>query len=235
MKERLRVAYFVFEPHALSNDGFADGAAISYLKDQIAPEMGVDIEFIGPIPFSRLMYNFENGKYDAILLLAKNPDRAALFNYPSNPYGYMESSLLLRKKTVVNTLTSPEQLVDYRIGYAQKAWMTPFMHKLSHQLDLVSAKYATEINFRKLSNGRLDAVYSPDRWSLLYAAKRHGISAKSLLKVPGPAVGYYTVFSKSVPHRLVAAYEEALKSAQKRLPYNQHLQDFVQHQQQLAE
>jgi len=224
--QRLRVAYFIFEPHVMVVDGSCCGAAIDYFTNQIAPEMGVEVDIVGPVPFGRLLSEFEAEKYDAVLLLAKNEEREAQFVYPAEPFGYMESALIANRE-FNGTLTEAGQLAGWKIGYAQKAWMSPFMRNPKLDLDLVSARYATEINFRKLNEGRLDAVYSPDRWSLVYAAARHDLKAEKILSVPGLPVGYYTVFSRRVSPDVVRSYERALRNAQARLPYEKSVELFI--------
>lgn len=196
------------------------GAAVEYLRDRIAPKMAEPVVFEGPIPFARLLYEFQGGKYDAVLLLAKNPERAKLFIYPEIPFGKMESALLVKKGFARVPLKSPKDLEGVIIGYTNKAWRAPFMRDPSLQFEMVSAQYATEINFRKFNEGRLDAVYNPDRIALLYGAKRQkALRSHKLITVPGPAVGFYTVFSPYVPKAVVRKYEEALLQAQEEIPY----------------
>lgn len=216
----LRVGFFTLEPHAMVIDEKAGGAAVEYLRDFIAPKMEEPVVFEGPIPFARLLFDFRGGKHDAVLLLAKNPERAKQFSYPEVPFGQMESALLVNKGFKNTPLTSPKDLEGVLIGYTNKAWRAPFMRDSSLQFDMVAAQYATEINFRKFNEGRLGAVYNPDRIALLYRSMRHKqLRSHRIIPVPGPAVGFYTVFSPYTPKTVIRKYEEALRQVLAETPY----------------
>lgn len=223
-----KVGFFVFEPHAMLIDGQQDGAAVTYLRDYIAPEMGIEVDFEGPVSFTRLLFDFSHGAYDAVLLLAKNPERARDFVYPSQPYGFMESSLLVPKDFPHETLTSPSQLKGLVIGYARKAWRTPFMRDKSLKFDMITTRYSTDTNFHKLDEGRVDCIYSPDKNALLYGLKTHVVERPcKLLVVPGPKVGFYTVFHPSVSFEIVRRYEKALSKVQALHSYESLVEEYL--------
>jgi polar amino acid transport system substrate-binding protein len=51
------------------------GASVEYREKYIAPKLGVKTEWVGPFPMLRLLKSLEDGEIDAIIVMAKNPDR----------------------------------------------------------------------------------------------------------------------------------------------------------------
>jgi hypothetical protein len=212
----------------MATEGKLRGAAVDYLVDYIAPEMEESIELAGPIPFSRLMMEFGEGKFDAILLLAATPERAKVSQYPRRPFGFMESALLVERGFPVETLQAPQDIAGLLIGYAQDAWITPFLRDKSVHFSFVSSFYATEINFRKFNEARISAVYNPDRIALLYRLSHFGrLREHRLVRVPGKPEGFYTVFSPNVPKYVISQYEKALEKVRQTTPYSQIVQKYM--------
>ncbi len=204
------------------------GAAVEYLRDYIAPEMGLPVKFVGPVPFARLLHNFQEGEYDAVLLLAKNIARDRLFVYPKEPYGVMESALLVDKGFVPDNVLSPEELKGMVIGYTNKAWRTPSLRRSYLRFDMVSATSATIINFRKFNEGRIDAIYNPDKYALLYRMlKTKLVRPCKVVPIVDSTVGFYMVFHPSVPKRIVRSYEKALSKVKTRLPYSSVIDHYL--------
>lgn len=226
--QAFKVGFFVLEPHAMLIDGQPGGCAVEYLRDHIASEMGAEFEFEGPLPFTRLLFDFKEGAYDAVLLLAKNSEREHQFMYPSEQFGHMESTLLVPKGFPLGGLRSPEDLNGLVVGYAKRAWRSPFMRHNSISFDLVTTVYATDTNFDKFDNYRLDAVYNPDKNALLYRLKRHSLKRPyKLIPVPGNRVGFYTVFHPSTPKQVMSRYEKALRVVQKKFPYENLVRKYI--------
>jgi len=223
------VGFFILEPHAMVVSGEVSGAAVEYLRDHIAPEMGESVEFVGPLPFPRLLEEFQEGRYDALLLLSRTPERAKIFSYPSTPYAVMVSGLLAPKGSLPDPVTSAAQLKGLRIGYTP-AMRPGFMRDPSLAFDMVNAPSATLINFRKYREGRIDAVFNPDRNALLYRLRRtKGLKPSSVVTIAGTAEGMYTVFHPKLPRRFLEKYEKALEKVQQDLPYQLLLQQYMAH------
>ena len=214
------VGYFLFEPHAMPGDRGPTGAAVEYFRDHIAPEMGIDVEFVGPVPFARLLRNFRDGEYDAVLLLVKNRERDALFVYPAEPFGEMVSALLVDVTKLPDNVTSSESLRGLVIGYTEKAWRPPSMRRPWMRFEMVASTSATIINFRKFDQGRIDAVYSPDRNALEYRKNQvRVLRPGKIVSIADTTVGFYTVFHPGVDPAIVRVYEGALEKVRSRLPY----------------
>lgn len=203
----------------MMENGRVTGAAVEYLRDHIAPEMGEPVEFVGPLPFPRLLEEFQEGRYDALLLISRSPERAGRFVYPRDPYTVLVSGLLVPAGSLPDPVTSATQLRGLRIGYT--AAMRPgFMHDPSLTYDMVNAPSATRINFRKYREGRIDAVFNPDRNALVYRLHRtKGLKPSAVVTIAGTAEGMYTVFHPKLPRRYVESYEKALDKVRRKLPY----------------
>ena len=222
------VGYFLFEPHAMVQNGQPAGAAVDYFRDYIAPEMGLDVEFVGPVPFARLLENFREGEYDAVLLLAKNRVREGQYVYPAEPFGEMQSALLVNVKQLPDNVTSPESLRGMVIGYTEKAWRPPLMRRPWLKFDMVISTSATIINFRKFDQGRIDAVYSPDKNALLYRKNRVRIRRPcKVVTIDGTDVGFYTVFHLGVDPAIVRVYEKALEKVRRKTPYSALVEKYL--------
>ena len=186
------------------------------------------MEFVGPVPFARLLENFRGGEYDAVLLLAKNRARAERYVYPAEPFGEMKSALLVDMTELPDNVTSPEKLRGMVIGYTEKAWRPPVMHQPWLKFDMVISQSATIINFRKFDQGRIDAVYSPDKNALLYRKNRVRIRRPcKVVTIDGTEEGFYTVFHPGVDAAIVRVYEKALEKVRRRITYSELVEKYL--------
>lgn len=223
------VGFFLFEPHAMVQDGKPGGAAVEYFRDNIFPEMGLsDLQLVGPVPIARLLLNFRAGEYDAVLLLAKKPSRERRFLYPKQPFGSMASALLVGTGVLSDRVHSPEELRGLVIGYTESAWRAKPMYKPYLRFDMVSATSATALNFRKFNENRIDAIYSPDKYALLYRIGEMKMSRPcKVVPFEGTAEPFYTVFRPGVDKAIVRKYEKALKKVQARLSYESVVEKYL--------
>lgn len=227
-RDDLVVGFFAFEPHAMRGEsGEPSGAAVEYLSKHIAPHMDASVLIQGPIPFSRLMFRFEEGWYDAVLLLARTRERQGRFVYPPEPFGFMRPALLVRSGALAGGLTRPEQVDGMRIGFVQGAWIVPFLRRSKARFDLIAGGYATEKNLRKFVQGRVDGVFSPDRASIVYGAGKAGVERFRVVDVPGEKVGLFTVFHPDVPDAVVRDYARALERARSQVDYEAVLDGYL--------
>jgi ABC-type amino acid transport substrate-binding protein len=93
--EPLRVGYFRFPPHAMFENGKDIGSAIDYFKLVNANMKLGDVRFMF-LPNARLLNYLETGEIDIGLVFAKNPERAARFKYPVEPFGSMVMAVALK-------------------------------------------------------------------------------------------------------------------------------------------
>lgn len=197
--EAVKIGYFKLPPHSFQEGGVHKGAAVDYFNTHIAPAMGVTFEWDGPHPVPRLMDMLAKGKINMILLLAKNKERAAKFDYPDQPYFEGESSIAAAQASPLDKIGSVDDLSDLKIGFFNKGFIHPVLRsnkainwQLAHSLD-----YQAQ-NLKKVVAGRLDGAYDPESSSLKYAIAKLNIGSKlKILSVPGTRTGMYCLFSKS--------------------------------------
>ncbi|MCG8617378.1 MAG: transporter substrate-binding domain-containing protein [Desulfobacterales bacterium] len=213
--EPVKIGYFKLPPHSYNEGGTAKGAAVDYFNTHIAGAMGVTFDWDGPHPVPRLMAMLEKGKIKMILLLAKNKERAAKFDYPDQPYFYGESSIAVAKANPMNEIGSVDDLSGMKLGFFNKGFIHPVLRnnkainwQLSHALD-----YQAQ-NLKKVAAGRLDAAYDPETSSLKYGIAKLNLGEKiKILTVPGTRAGMYCLFTKSDQGKLLALFNKAHAAA----------------------
>ena len=217
----LKVGYFRLEPHLIPKEGSEPtGAAIEYLKKHIAPEMGVDIEYVGPLALPRLLASLEDGSIDAAVLLAKNPERIAKFAFPSQHFNEMVSAYVVLNESSLKSVTAPKDLYGITVGVGDGVFVHPSLRDDKIKTDKAVGADFLMTNLKKLEAKRVDAVYNGDRDSSVYQVKLMNLTGKvRVIEVPNTKVGMFTAFSKKNAD-LVPRYEAALKKVMVKTTYN---------------
>lgn len=222
----LKVGYFRLEPHLIPKEGGAPtGAAIDYFKKHIAPEMGVDVEYVGPLSLPRILAGLEDGSLDAAVLLAKNPERLAKFSFPNLPFNEMVSAVLVLNDSGLKAISTVKDLQGITLGTGDGVFIHPALREI--KLDKAPGTDWLMTNLKKLEAKRVDAVYNADRDSSVYQAKLMNLTSKvRVLEVPDTKVGMYTAFSKKNAD-LVPVYDAALKKVMAKTPYDSLLSPYL--------
>jgi polar amino acid transport system substrate-binding protein len=197
----VQIAFFNVNPHVYLDvkTGKIKGALYEMIEKHIAPEMG--IKFIWDkkatiIP--RQLAALKTEKNYAVALLTPTPERVKISAYTEKPFFFSKASISVHKNNKLQKITSPEDLIGMKIGYADKAFITPFMRDSRITLDFNTDPNYHEINYKKLLANRIDGVYAPDKASLLALSKRMKISGKiKVLDLPEKATPFHVVFDKS--------------------------------------
>lgn len=210
--ETVKIGYFRLAPHVISEgktDASPMGAAVDYWQ-HLAKEMGMTVEWVGPLPMKRLLASLERGIIDAILLLAKNKERADKFLYPEKPFADLAPGIMVKKSRGLEKVEDAGELAGMKIGYFSGGYVSPFMRDERIKLDLNASTQWLNINFKKFDGGRIDAVYNPDTVSLKYEYGKFGDTGKvRFIVLPEKGMGLYTVFSKKSRSGLVDRYNTA--------------------------
>ena len=124
------------------------------------------IEWVGPANIRRLIKEAQEGRIDAILVFAKNPDRLKKFDFPDYNYTQMIAGLAFRKDHPIDKLTSVEDLKNTVIGFHVDAIVPPVM-----RVDFIKWKWNykpnwKEQNFAMVIRKRIDAAF--DAMSISY-------------------------------------------------------------------
>lgn len=215
--ETIKMGYFNIPPHSYSvgKDNSPKGASIKYFE-ALASRMGIKIEWVGPLPFPRLIAALKEGTIDGSILLTKNRERTAFLYYPETSIFPTYPVFVVKKDNPLNKISSIEDVMNYRVGFLTGANQTGFLKNNLNKLNMeyIPGENWVGQNLNKLIKGRLDAVYDLNQFTMMYQAKAMKIDDQiKILPLPGTPSGFYTVFSKSSPKGalLLEKYNKALK------------------------
>lgn len=216
----LKVGYFRLEPHMIPKEGGTPtGAAIDYFKKFVAPEMGVEVEYVGPMTLPRLESGLEDGSLDAAVLLAKNPERMAKFVFPVQPFNEMVSSVAVLNENKLRSVADVKDLNGVAMATGDGVFIHPVLRDANLKFDRQPGVEWLPTCLKKLDAKRIEALYNPDRTSTVYADKLLALSEKiRVVEIPNTTVGQYTVFSKK-SGELAASYDAALRKVRGKTTY----------------
>lgn len=213
LAEKITISYFVTSPHINVNakDKSLSGALYELLQNHIAPETGDTFVWASsPAPVPRLIVNLKENKTDAVALLAFSPERAKTFRYSKASFYAGNSGIAVKTENPLSEITKIEDILDMRIGYAKKTFISPFMRDKRIKFDLVGTGNFLEVNIKKILAGRMEAAYSPDLAGLLSNIKSLDVDDKfKVLKLPERAAAFHVVFSKNAENK-AARFDKAL-------------------------
>jgi ABC-type amino acid transport substrate-binding protein len=216
----IRMAWATLPPHnfAPEGDGPPTGPNIE-LFNAIAARMGYKVEWVGPLPLSRITSEQETGELglDGTTLAIKTPEWIKNLLYPSKPYFTATPCLGVRVDNPLQKINTIRDIDGYRIGFAKTlASLYPPVianNKKRLILDELTGDDWVKRNLRKMFEGRLDAVFELNKYSILYEAAMLGEenNVKCLL-LPSETLDHYYVFFKISPKAriLLNAYERAV-------------------------
>jgi ABC-type amino acid transport substrate-binding protein len=219
--QAIRMAWFTVPPHMFPpKDGttIPTGPTID-LFNAIAARMGYSVEWVGPIPLSRLDRDRETGELglDGGVLTIKVDDWTGYILYPKQPYFVAEPCFAVRSDNPLKKIDSIRDIEGYRIGFAMtlKGFYPSIILDNRDKLviDEITGEDWTSRNIQKLLDGRLDAVYELNKYTLVYSATVAGVADKiKILLLPADPLAHYFVFNKTSPsgRELLEAYERAV-------------------------
>ena len=196
----MKIGYFYLEPFIIEKKGAVNpiGVSVDYWEKYIAPKMGVNIKWVGPLPIARMYYYLDTGEIDAVFICVKNPDREKKYLFPSRPYCMGHASLWVLKESPLETLTDVSQLNGWRIGFVQGSVVNPFLSQGNIMLENAQGEDYKTINFSKLFVGRLDAIYDHNEYTLAYEAVRRGFRQKlRVIFLPLEPAQYFSAFANT--------------------------------------
>ncbi|WP_419658554.1 putative extracellular solute-binding protein, family 3 [Desulfosarcina variabilis str. Montpellier] len=214
--ETIVMGYFDLKPHMYKSKktGQVKGASVAYFE-KIAEKMGCDVKWIGPLPFSRLIFHLKfKEMIDGTPLMSMTEERKAIFYYPKHFYYLCKPNLIVRSDNTLEKITSVDDLKKMTIGQFSKAANSRFItaNHPSLTFDIVSAGLTLfENQLNKLINKRIDAIHTLDEYTLLFTAKLMNIDHQvKILFLPEAPWPFYTVFSKTQRGKmLVEKFDQA--------------------------
>jgi ABC-type amino acid transport substrate-binding protein len=198
-QQTIKVGYWDIGPFVVGQPGgkVPIGAAVDYWDTIVAPAMNVRVEWVGPTPMLRLQKQLETGDIDALLIIARNPEREKLFQFPSAPYIKFQPGIAVRKDSRLSAVKTQDDLAALRVGYVQGAVMPDFIKNSKVTWDNVTTATWIQDCYGKLANKRIDAVFNLGLDSLQYEAAKTYAGKFRFLSFPIPASDIYTAFAKT--------------------------------------
>jgi polar amino acid transport system substrate-binding protein len=229
-KKEIKIAFFNVPPHIYMDEqtGQMKGAVYDLLENYIAPE--INVKFIwdaNPSAIPRQVKMLEKEKEYASALLIYTPERAQEFIFPQDAYGSGQTALCLLKSDKLDKVTKVEDIAALTIGYGENATISPFMKSDKIKFELVSTSNFNEVNFKKLQVKRIDAVYTPDKASLLFFMKQMNLEKEfKIVDLPEKPSTYNIVFTQSLKD-VAERYNQAFKKLNGKKLYLKLLSKYV--------
>lgn len=198
-QQTIRVGYFELQPYAYPVQGqrAPAGAAVEYWSTYVAPAMGVTVEWVGPTPLLRLLSQMDSGALDAVLVLGKNPERAAKYLLPPTPYMHFRPGLAVLKESPLNEIKTQDDVAGFKVGYAEGAVVVDFMKTARITWDNVTTATWVQDGLTKLAAKRVDAVFDLGIDALRYQASLTFPGRFRFVGLPIPPADLYTGFAKT--------------------------------------
>lgn len=218
LAQTAKLAYFETQPHSYLDKatGKPAGAAVAF-AEAVFKKAGMAVEWVGPLPFARVVANLESGEVDGTFLLGMNDDRKKFLLYAEKPHNVTYSVLVVKAAHPLKEIKTIDDVKGFKIGYVTDGRIGAFLKDAGDKVsfDLIGSDNWQELNFRKVQGGRIDASYSPVGSSTQYELARLKMDKDfRLLKLPeDPQTGYFAFSRKSPKAALLKdAYDKAVAS-----------------------
>lgn len=199
-ENELQVLWFENPPHIFidKQSGELTGAVYDLLEQKIAPKM--NIKFIWDkegTAIPRQTANLEaNTKPFAVALLTKSPDRENISISSDKAFFDSQTAIAIKKDNPLNEIKKIDDILNFKIGYAEKSFISEFLKDPRVQFDLISSSNYHETNLKRLISGRIDAVYAPDKAAFIELLKQMDLESDvKILDLPENKAAFYVVFS----------------------------------------
>jgi len=181
--------------------GEVTGHTIEYLKDFIT-EIGYDIEFIGPLPFPRLLGLLKSGEIDALLGMSKIKEREEYVYYPDESYRVSVPNIFVLNESEINEEMDSSELSKYTYSSRNGAALPGILIEIENILEITYLSRDTWIDqsLQMLELGRIDGIINESELSIIAAAKRLGLHNKiKMIMLPGNLDSLYLGISRNSP------------------------------------
>lgn len=229
-QDKISIAYFNSDPHIVYDHSTnrISGALYTFLEEYIAPEMGVKFVWdIDPSNIPRQIELLKNEKIDAVALLVYTPERAGALSYTKENYYVSKTVIGVLRGNPLVKINTVDDILGLKIGYMSQTYISPFMRDKRIQFEFIHSADANLLNLKKLKNGRIDAIYIPDKAALLYDLKITSMEKDvRVIDLPEKAAHSHVVFSPG-NRALAERYDKAFESVNGRKVYYELLGKYV--------
>ncbi len=195
----IKVGFWDIGPYVIGQPGGKPpvGAGVDYWNTVIAPAKKVQVQWVGPTPLLRLLKQLEAGDVDAVLIVAKNPDREKIFQFAATPFVKFQPGMAVLKDSPLTAVATQDDLAGLRVGTGQGAVVSDFIKNSKVTWDNVSTASWIQDCYAKLVNKRIDAVFNLGLDSLQYEAAKTYAGKFRFVLLPVTPVAIYTAFAKT--------------------------------------
>jgi len=212
--ETLKAGFFHLPPHQYINKkGELRGAVVSYFN-LIAKKMAYDVEWVGPLPLTRLVHMMKNGTVDVYPLSLQYPDMDDFMYFANTPFYFAQGVLAVSINNPLNKIESFGDIRNLKINWLDTVPASPFIKENSKQLQIeltTPTKHIWKQLLSKLTLGRVDAVHDLNTFTLPFEAKRWSLDKKiKILLLPDKPTPILVTFSKLHPNgkQLIEQYNQ---------------------------
>ena len=232
--DKIKVGYFVYPPHMIQGATATapKGAAVDVMEKIIAPKADIKVEWVGPVPFARLLTMLEAGEIDMIGLSVPNKERLEKFIFTQNAPLWGKQGLLVLKTEPIDSIKSADDLKGKTISKLLKGNLPKFFdeNQATIKFDEVGGDNSAELNLKKVLAGRSFGSYFafPDVL-LYYAATEKALDKVKLIPYPGSednVKGFFPLSRKLDP-KLASRITSAIEASTKDYDYLKMSQEYI--------
>lgn len=213
-KETIKIGYFENKPHIYTDGNKTVGVLAEFWETVLSPKMNVDIEWVGPLPPTRLFLMLDSGEINCIALLSKNSERAEKYDYPEFPFQKVTGGIAILKERNISKIDSLSMISGMSLTFFKEGFIHENVKKLDIPWDfLTSVTWKTQ-GMEKTLVKRVDGVYEPDITTLQYVINHEPRYAAKIIAVEIPDVNSanYSVFTKKDAGKFLKLYNPIIKT-----------------------
>ncbi|OFZ29069.1 MAG: hypothetical protein A2622_13335 [Bdellovibrionales bacterium RIFCSPHIGHO2_01_FULL_40_29] len=220
--DTVKVGYFVYPPHLIptKNNKAPIGAAVDVIEKYVAPKAKLKVEWVGPLPYARLLTMLDSGEIDAIGLTVSTPERQKKYHFSKNAPLWGVQGIVALKGAQPDKIAKGEDLKGKIIGKLLGGYLPEFLEKNKNHfmIEDVGGDNSAELNLKKVLEGRIYGSFFafPDVL-LYYASAENQLNKVQLVPYPGTEInilGYFPMSQKSNPElvkKMIAAVDSSTK------------------------
>lgn len=214
-KKELRIAYL--KSH--TKDGQINPVLDHYYRNMLGSEMGVDVVWVGPLPFTRILASLKDGTVDMFYAMSKSAERQEYIDFPDFPCWFDKAVFVVPKESPIKTIEQISDLYGRRVGYCSEMVTPAFAEDKKVMMENLYGDDWGALNLKKLKMGRLDLAFFPSEQMCGSFKDKIDFDFDLLFREITPAkqvIGdtlsdHYDGFSKTSSKYFLDKYKEAVK------------------------